>query len=96
MVLGSSVATVVTVAAMLRSGSRGGALFLVVALVLGFPLHTACASGQDRPNIVLVFMDNFGWGELGSYGGGILRGAPTPRLDELADETARWGREGVG
>jgi O-antigen ligase len=34
MVLGSSVATVVTVAAMLRSGSRGGALFLLLALVL--------------------------------------------------------------
>jgi arylsulfatase len=41
---------------------------------------------QDRPNIVLVFMDNFGWGELGTYGGGILRGAPTPRIDSLADE----------
>ena len=31
-------------------------------------------------------MDNFGWGELGTYGGGILRGAPTPRIDSLADE----------
>jgi len=38
MVLGSSVATVVTVAAMLRSGSRGGALFLLLALGLTFPL----------------------------------------------------------
>jgi O-antigen ligase len=34
MVLGSSVATVVTAAAMLRSGSRGGALFLLAALAL--------------------------------------------------------------
>lgn len=38
MVLGSSVATVVTIAAMLRSGSRGGALFLLVALAITFPL----------------------------------------------------------
>jgi hypothetical protein len=38
MILGSSVATVVTVAAMLRSGSRGGALFLLMALALTFPL----------------------------------------------------------
>ena len=45
---------------------------------------------QDkRPNIVLVLMDNFGWGELGAYGGGILRGAPTPRIDSLADEGLR-------
>ncbi len=38
MVLSSAVVTVVTVAAMLRSGSRGGALFLLVALVLTFGL----------------------------------------------------------
>jgi O-antigen ligase len=38
MVLGSSVVSVVTVAAMLRSGSRGGALFLLVALAMTLPL----------------------------------------------------------
>ena len=38
MVLSSAVVTVVTMAAMLRSGSRGGALFLLVALALTFPL----------------------------------------------------------
>ena len=44
---------------------------------------------QDKPNIVLVFMDNFGWGEPGFNGGGIIRGAPTPRLDKLASEGLR-------
>jgi len=44
---------------------------------------------QDKPNIVLVFMDNFGWGEPGFNGGGIVRGAPTPRLDQLASEGLR-------
>ncbi len=39
-----------------------------------------------RPNIVLVLADNLGWGELGCYGGGALRGAPTPRIDVLAAE----------
>ncbi len=34
-------------------------------------------------------MDNFGWGELGSYGGGVIRGAATPRLDKLAREGMR-------
>ena len=42
-----------------------------------------------RPNIVLVLMDNLGYGELGVYGGGVLRGAPTPRIDALADEGLR-------
>ena len=41
---------------------------------------------QDKPNVVIVFLDNFGWGEPGFNGGGITRGAPTPRMDQLADE----------
>lgn len=31
-------------------------------------------------------MDNLGWGEIGAYGGGLLRGTETPRLDKLATE----------
>ncbi len=34
-------------------------------------------------------MDNFGWGEPGFNGGGIIRGAATPRLDRLAAEGLR-------
>lgn len=41
---------------------------------------------MSRPNIVLIVSDNLGWGELGCYGGGALRGAPTPRIDRLARE----------
>ena len=43
-------------------------------------------SDTKKPNIVFFYWDNFGWGELGCYGGGVLRGAPTPRIDRLADE----------
>ena len=39
-----------------------------------------------RPNIVLVLMDNFGYGEIGLYGGGVLRGAPTPYIDSIGDQ----------
>jgi len=42
-----------------------------------------------KPNIVFVLVDNLGYGELGVYGGGALRGAPTPRLDKLASEGLR-------
>ena len=41
---------------------------------------------DEHPNIVFFFWDNLGWGELGCYGGGVLRGAPTPRIDALAGE----------
>lgn len=47
------------------------------------------AADSKKPNIVLILMDNLGYGELGCYGGGILRGAPTPRLDKLAAEGTR-------
>jgi arylsulfatase len=62
------------------------ALRLAAACLL---LCVATAHAQDRPNIVLVFMDNFGWGEPGFNGGGIIRGAPTPRMDSLAEEGLR-------
>jgi arylsulfatase A-like enzyme len=34
-------------------------------------------------------MDNLGYGEVGVYGGGVTRGAPTPRIDKLANEGMR-------
>jgi len=49
----------------------------------------AAAQQSKKPNIVFIFMDNLGYGELGVYGGGILRGAPTPRIDKLASEGMR-------
>ncbi len=41
---------------------------------------------EQKPNIVFILTDNLGYGELGVYGGGVLRGAPTPCLDKLASE----------
>ena len=49
----------------------------------------ASSNQKDKPNIVLILMDNLGYGELGVYGGGILRGAPTPRIDQVAGEGFR-------
>ena len=40
----------------------------------------------SQPNIVVFWWDNLGWGEIGCYGGGVLRGAPTPRIDSIADQ----------
>jgi arylsulfatase len=52
-----------------------------------FSYSTAFA--RNKPNIVLVFLDNFGWSEPGFNGGGIIRGAETPRMDSLAAEGLR-------
>ena len=37
-------------------------------------------------NILYFQVDNLGYGELGCYGGGILRGVPTERIDAFARE----------
>ncbi|MEO2016252.1 MAG: serine hydrolase [Fuerstiella sp.] len=50
--------------------------------------HTATAHQPDkRPNIVVVFTDDQGYGDLGCYGSETIR---TPRIDELAREGLRF------
>ena len=44
---------------------------------------------QPKPNILFILADNIGYGDIGVYGGGELRGAPTPRIDRLAAEGLR-------
>lgn len=47
-------------------------------------------SPNTKPNVILILADNLGWGELGCYGGGAIRGAPTPRIDALADQGTQF------
>ncbi|MGH9846436.1 MAG: hypothetical protein ACREEM_47670 [Blastocatellia bacterium] len=58
-------------------------LFLVgvvvaAALIVGSVANAADSSTQlgthKKANIVFIFADNLGYGEIGSSGGGILRG----------------------
>ena len=65
-------------------------IFLLSLLTFGLLLMTIAPSfASEKPNVVVMMVDNLGWGELGVYGGGELRGAPTPRLDKLAEEGMR-------
>jgi arylsulfatase len=61
-------------------------------IVLTVILLACCSSAeaQNKPNVVVMMVDNLGWGELGCYGGGVLRGVETPRLDKLASEGMRF------
>jgi len=61
------------------------ALFAVIAMVPNTTLAKA-----SKPNIVFILTDNLGYGEVGAYGGGVTRGAPTPRIDSLAKDGMRF------
>jgi hypothetical protein len=58
---------------------------LLASLPLLSTLDRAHAQAQ-KPNIILILSDDFGYGDSGPYGGGENRGMPTPSLDRLASE----------
>ena len=58
------------------------ALFAAVA-VASTPIS---AQPQQKPNIILIVSDDFGYGDAGAYGGGEGRGMPTPNIDRLSNE----------
>jgi arylsulfatase len=67
---------------------------VAVALIAGAVAHLAAPDPlaaqprrDPRPNIVLMFPDNLGWGEVGAYGS--VRGVPTPNIDRIAAEGIR-------
>lgn len=72
----------------LSVGNRffGGCLVAILLSVLSPGIFAAT---ERAPNIVFILADNLGYGELGVYGGGALRGAATPRIDQLANEGLR-------
>ncbi|TWT39796.1 Arylsulfatase [Thalassoglobus neptunius] len=43
---------------------------------------------EDPPNILLVLIDDAGYGQFGTFGGGI----PTPTMDRIADNGLRYTR----
>lgn len=60
-------------------------LFLAPILLLTV-LLTVSAQSNKKPNVVLMLADNVGYGDIGAFHGGAIRGMPTPRIDQLASE----------
>ena len=56
-------------------------------LTLLFTFAIALQTGAAKPNIVLVFIDDMGWGDFSCFGN---RAAKTPHIDRLAKEGIRF------
>ena len=59
---------------------------LLTILALTLTEHSF-ASEAIKPNIVLIFVDDMGYGDLGCYGNEVHE---TPNIDRLAAEGQRW------
>lgn len=72
-----------------RSVLLSGAALTAASALTARAAAQASRHAQAKPNILFMLVDNLGYGELGVYGGGATRGAPTPRIDRLASEGLR-------
>ncbi|MGE0883937.1 MAG: sulfatase [Blastocatellales bacterium] len=62
---------------------------LFLCLFLNFahwPLHSVSAAIQRQPNIIFIYADDLGYGDLGCYGAQAIK---TPNLDRMAAEGLR-------
>jgi arylsulfatase len=57
-------------------------ILLVIAVM-------SAANAQDKTNVVIMLGDNVGYGDIGAYGAGEVRGMPTPRIDSIAQAGLR-------
>ncbi len=54
--------------------------------LLGLSAFSAVASAADKPNVVIIYADDLGWGDLSCYGNEAYE---TPHRDRMAAEGAR-------
>ena len=66
----------------LRTGLR------LMTSVCAIAFASAASAQQDKPNVVLMLSDNVGYGDIGAFQGGAIRGVPTPNIDSIAAEGA--------
>ena len=67
--------------------------FVLAALILGIAVgsspHRVAADSLEagKPNVVIIFCDDLGYGDLGCFGHPTIR---TPNLDRMAAEGQKW------
>jgi arylsulfatase len=70
----------------------GVAILFLAACAEDSPAPTVGVAKQERPNFLLIVVDDMAFSDLGSFGGEI----PTPNLDRLANEGIRFANFHTG
>ena len=62
-------------------------LFALLALAAACLFSSTALSAADKPNVVLIYIDDLGYGDVGCYD---CKDIPTPHVDRLAEEGVRF------
>lgn len=66
---------------------RGLACVVALTVALGWVARGLAGEAAPTPNVIIIFADDLGYGDLGSYGHPTIR---TPNLDRMAAEGMRF------
>ncbi len=66
---------------------RNTICWMIAAALAPLAVARGAEPARERPNVVIIFADDLGYGDLGCYG---ARGIKTPNLDRLAEQGIRF------
>ena len=59
----------------------------IIIFLIVFNVTFLFSQSNDKPNFVVIFCDDLGYGDIGVFGSPIIR---TPNIDEMASEGQKW------
>jgi arylsulfatase len=70
-----------------RAGWRLQGFAILLGIVAWLAAAPRCLAADDRPNFVVIFVDDLGYGDLGCFGSKLIG---TPNIDRMAAEGMRF------
>ncbi len=59
----------------------------LLSLTLLSPCLLSTTEAKEKPNFIIIFCDDLGYGDLGCFGHPTIK---TPHLDKMANEGQKW------
>ena len=61
--------------------------YFIILFIASVSCFYSCSSSVEKPNVVIIYSDDIGYGDVGIYGAELI---PTPNIDKLASEGIRF------